>query len=65
MESLEIRLARMEEKLDVMIQRLTAGDEKFAKFDTRIRDLETQVNQVRGGLIIVSVLIPVIVKYIL
>ena len=51
-ESVEIKLARIEEKQDQILRRLENGDANFKEFEKRIAKLEQQVYAVmlvRGG----------------
>jgi hypothetical protein len=43
MESVEIKLARIEEKQDMILRRLENGDASFREFEKRIARLEQQV----------------------
>lgn len=41
-ESVETKLARIEEKMDMMLRRLESGDANFKEFEKRIATLERQ-----------------------
>jgi chromosome segregation ATPase len=41
-ESVETKLARIEEKMDMMLRRLESGDANFKEFEKRISTLERQ-----------------------
>ena len=41
-ESVETKLARIEEKMDMMLRRLESGDANFKEFEKRIATLEKQ-----------------------
>ncbi len=42
-ESLEVKLARVEEKVDQVLRRLEAGDKRFIELDNRVTELERKV----------------------
>jgi len=52
-ETVETKLARIEEKLEVILKRLENGDANFKEFEKRIANLEKQVYA--GALIIAVV----------
>ena len=52
-ESVETKLARIEEKMDMMLRRLENGDANFKEFEKRIATLEKQAYV--GALIIACV----------
>jgi Cu/Ag efflux pump CusA len=52
-ETVETKLARIEEKLEVILKRLENGDANFKEFEKRIASLEKQVYA--GALIITVV----------
>lgn len=65
MESLEVKLARVEEKVDQVLRRLEAGDKRFVELDERVSVLEQRIAMVWGGLVLASVVIPLAVRYLM
>lgn len=57
------RLARLEEKGDHMEARMNKGDEKFALITARITELEKQVTYLKGGLAVIAILYPIILRF--
>ena len=64
-ESMEVKLARLEEKIDTILRRLESGDKQFRDMDARVKELETRIAQLWGGLILASIAIPLIVRYLM
>lgn len=62
-ESVEIKLARLEEKIDQVLRRLENGDRQFRELDERVSDIEKQVNRLWGGIALATVVIPLIIRY--
>jgi len=62
-ESVEVKLARVEEKIDMLLRRLENGDRQFRELDTRISLIENRIAMIWGALAIVSFVIPLSVKY--
>lgn len=62
-ESVEIKLARLEEKIDQVLRRLENGDRQFRELDERVSDIEKQVNRLWGGIALATVAIPLIIRY--
>ena len=64
-ESVEVKLARLEEKIDQVLRRLENGDKQFKELDGRVAELEKNVNRLWGGLALATVLIPMIIRYLM
>ena len=64
-ESVEVKLARLEEKIDQVLRRLENGDRQFRELDERVAELEKNVNRLWGGLALATVLIPMIIRYLM
>lgn len=56
------RLARLEERDISMEARLNKGDEKFGLILIRVTELEKQVTYLKGGLAVISILLPILFK---
>ena len=64
-EAVEVKLARLEEKIDTILRRLESGDKQFRELDDRVKVLETRITQLWGGLALASIAIPLIVRYLM
>ena len=64
-ESVEVKLARLEEKIDQVLRRLESGDRQFRELDERVAELEKNVNRLWGGIALAAVLIPLIIRYLM
>ena len=64
-ESVDVKLARLEEKIDQVLRRLENGDRQFKELDGRVAELEKNVNRLWGGLALATVLIPMIIRYLM
>jgi|OM-RGC.v1.035159463 predicted nuclease with TOPRIM domain len=64
-EAVEVKLARLEEKIDTILRRLESGDKQFRELDDRVKVLETRIAQLWGGLALASIAIPLIVRYLM
>lgn len=64
-ESVDVKLARLEEKIDQVLRRLENGDKQFKELDGRVAELEKNVNRLWGGLALATVLIPMIIRYLM
>ena len=64
-ESVEVKLARLEEKIDQVLRRLENGDRQFRELDERVAELEKNINKLWGGLALATVLIPIIIRYLM
>ena len=62
-ESVDVKLARLEEKIDMVLRRLENGDRQFKELDERVSDIEKQVNRLWGGIALATVAIPLIIRY--
>lgn len=64
-DTVEVKLARLEEKIDTVLRRLESGDRQFKEMDERVKHLEQRINLLWGGLILASVVIPYIVRFVM
>ena len=64
-DTVEVKLARLEEKIDTVLRRLESGDRQFREIEERVQSLERRVNLLWGGLILASVIIPYIVRFLM
>ena len=64
-ESVEVKLARLEEKIDQVLRRLENGDRQFRELDERVAELEKNINRLWGGIALATVLIPLIIRYLM
>lgn len=64
-DTVEVKLARLEEKIDTVLRRLENGDRQFREIEERVQNLEQRINQLWGGLILASIVIPFIVRYLM
>ena len=64
-ESVDVKLARLEEKIDQVLRRLENGDRQFKELDGRVAELEKNVNRLWGGIALATVLIPMIIRYLM
>ena len=64
-ESVDVKLARLEEKIDQVLRRLENGDRQFRELDDRVAELEKNVNRLWGGIALATVLIPMIIRYLM
>lgn len=64
-ESVDVKLARLEEKIDQVLRRLENGDRQFKELDGRVAELEKNVNRLWGGLALATVAIPMIIRYLM
>lgn len=58
-ESAEIKIARIEEKID----RLIGVYNEIAELDKRLSDVENRLSKIAGGLAIVAIIYPFVLKY--
>lgn len=63
MESVEVKLARLEEKIDTVLKRLEAGDARFKELDQRVSEIENKVQLFMGGLLLASFIIPLLLRW--
>ena len=64
-DTVEVKLARLEEKIDTVLRRLENGDRQFREIEQQVHSLERRVNLLWGGLILASVVIPYIVRFLM
>ena len=64
-DTVEVKLARLEEKIDTVLRRLESGDRQFREIEQQVQSLERRVNLLWGGLILASVVIPYIVRFLM
>lgn len=64
-DTVEVKLARLEEKIDTVLRRLENGDRQFREIEQQVHSLERRVNLLWGGLILASVIIPYIVRFLM
>jgi hypothetical protein len=64
-DTVEVKLARLEEKIDTVLRRLENGDRQFREIEQQVQSLERRVNLLWGGLILASVIIPYIVRFLM
>ena len=64
-ESVDVKLARLEEKIDQVLRRLENGDRQFRELDERVAELEKNVNRLWGGIALATVAIPMIIRYLM
>ena len=64
-DTVEVKLARLEEKIDTVLRRLENGDRQFREIEAQVQSLERRVNLLWGGLILASVVIPYIVRFLM
>ena len=64
-ESVDVKLARLEEKIDQVLRRLENGDRQVRELDERVAELEKNINKLWGGLALATVLIPMIIRYLM
>ena len=63
MEAVEVKLARLEEKIDTVLRRLESGDRQFRDFEERMKKLEERMNLMWGGMIVLSFVIQYGLRY--
>ena len=63
MESVEVKLARLEEKIDTVLKRLETGDARFKELDQRVSEIENKVQLFMGGLLLASFIIPLLLRW--
>ena len=65
MESMEVKLARVEEKIDTVLRRLEAGDKRFYEIDARVAEVERRIHMLWGGIGLASVIVPIVARYLM
>lgn len=63
MESVDVKLARLEEKIDTVLKRLESGDRQFRDFEERMKKLEERMNMIWGGIIVISFVVQYGIRY--
>lgn len=63
-EAIEVKLARLEEKVDQVLRRLNNGETEFKELHSRINAVNDKVNKLIGGLVLLSVLASLASKFI-
>ena len=64
-ESLEVKVARIEEKVDQVLRRLEVGDQNFAELKRQLAEHDRHINRLYGGIALATFLVPIIVAVIL
>lgn len=62
-DTVEVKLARLEEKIDTVLRRLESGDRQFRDFEERMKKLEERMNLMWGGIIVASFVIQYGIRY--
>lgn len=62
-DTVEVKLARLEEKIDTVLRRLESGDRQFKDFEERMKKLEERMNLMWGGIIVASFVIQYAIRY--
>ena len=62
-DTVEVKLARLEEKIDTVLRRLESGDRQFRDFEERMKKLEERMNLMWGGIIVASFAIQYGIRY--
>lgn len=62
-DTVEVKLARLEEKIDTVLRRLESGDRQFRDFEERMKKLEERMNLMWGGMIVLSFVIQYGLRY--
>lgn len=58
-ETVDVKIARIEEKID----RLIGVYNEIAELDKRLSDVENRLSKIAGGLVIVAIVYPFVLKY--
>jgi hypothetical protein len=64
-ESLEVKLARVEEKVDQVLRRLEAGDKRFIELDNRVTELERKMAGFMYVITFISFAVPLVLRYVM
>jgi chaperonin cofactor prefoldin len=64
-DTVEVKLARLEEKIDTVLRRLESGDRQFRDFEERMKKLEERMNLMWGGIIVASFVIQYGIRYLM
>ena len=62
-DTVEVKLARLEEKIDTVLRRLESGDRQFRDFEERMKKIEERMNLMWGGIIVASFVIQYGIRY--
>jgi chaperonin cofactor prefoldin len=62
-DTVEVKLARLEEKIDTVLRRLESGDRQFRDFEERMKKVEERMNLMWGGIIVASFVIQYGIRY--
>lgn len=62
-DTVEVKLARLEEKIDTVLRRLESGDRQFRDFEERMKKVEERMNLMWGGIIVASFAIQYGIRY--
>lgn len=60
-ETTDVKIARIEEKID----RLIGVYQEITELDKRLSDVENRLSKIAGGLAIVAIIYPFVIKYIM
>ena len=63
-ESMEVKLARLEEKIDTVLKRLETGDAHFGELRRQIAEHDRHINRLYGGIALATFIVPIIVAII-
>lgn len=63
-ESMEVKLARLEEKIDTVLERLKTGDLRFTELARQIAEHDRHINRLYGGIALATFIVPIIVAII-
>lgn len=63
-ESMEVKLARLEEKIDTVLRRLEIGDTHFGELRRQIAEHDRHINRLYGGIALATFIVPIVVAII-
>jgi len=63
-ESMEVKLARLEEKIDTVLKRLESGDQHFSEIRRQIAEHDRHINRLYGGIALATFVVPIVVAII-
>ena len=63
-ESMEVKLARLEEKIDTVLKRLETGDAHFGELRRQLAEHDRHINRLYGGIALATFIVPIIVAII-
>ena len=64
-ESVEVKLARLEEKMDTLLRQFVTHREEVRDLRKRMEEQEKGTNKLWGGLALATVLIPLLIRYLM